>query len=373
ALAHEVVPTPNFDAAPEGSFVSAARMGYAEPTRAERDTLPPCTDGMLNGPFLGTDNITSITPLGNISVPAHSLPTEHLYINVAEQPSGVATLPITAPGDIWITHISGGSGPDQSSSDYAVHFAVCQDVFGYFGHFDELSPLLQEIVDSQGCPAGTFPGDRDCSMQVMAPVAAAAPMGTVRTTGNFDLGMWDMTRLREFANDDRVRGRSRFIQCAIEYFEDALRDRLFGLLDSEGDGCGRVSYDIPGALQGNWFLQGPIDQNDDKSVFFGGDNLDRDGSIVSVSGVISEPGKMELTERDSGLVNRRFDQVTADGQIYCYERDGTGRSEQYSQPGRLFEGHLLVRLTTDAEMLIEHRDGPCPSVLVFQNPYTYVR
>ncbi len=329
---------------------------------------------MLTQPFIELAEISSITPLGNIAPPGHAIPTEHLYINVARQGSGTTGIPLVAPGDIWVTHISGGPGPSESRSDYSVHFAVCQDVFGYFNHIVAASALLLDIVDSSGCPAGARAGSRDCTVQVLEPVPAGATLGTVRTTGNFDLGIWDMRNPRTIANLDRFTGRSRYIQCPLEYFNSPLGAQLFDLLDRDDNNpCGTVSYDIVGTLQGNWFVEGLEFVETDRAVFFGDDNLDPERGVVSVGGMLTAPGVMQLTQRVSGTTNRRFDQVTADGQIYCYERDGTGRSEQYTEPGNLLSGRLLVQVINDSEVQFEYQDEDCGTGLLLENPITFVR
>ena len=329
---------------------------------------------MLTQPFIELNDISSITPLGNIAPPAHTIPTEHLYINVARQAGSITRIPIVALGDIWITHISGGPGPSESRSDYSVHFAICQNAFGYFDHLVDASTLLLDIIAGSGCPAGAQAGSRDCAVQVLEPVPAGATLGSVRTTGNFDLGIWDMRKLRSIANLDRFRGRSRFIQCPLDYFDNPLRGQLFDLLDRDDDNpCGTVSYDIAGTLQGNWFIEGLEFVEEDRALFFGDDNLDPERGVVSVGGVLTQPGVMQLTQQSTGSRNRRFDQVTPGDQVYCYERDGTGRSEQYTQPGNLLPGHLLVQMISAAESRIEYQDGNCEPGLRLENPTTYHR
>ena len=291
-----------------------------------------------------------------------------------DRPVASRGIPVVAPADIWITHIIGGPGPSQSRSDYSVHFAICQDVFGYFGHIADASPLLLDIIDRSGCPAGAQAGSRDCTVQVLEPVAAGATLGPVRTTGNFDLGLWDMRKQRTVANLDRFAGRSRYIQCPLEYFDSLVRMQLFDLLERDDDNpCGTVSYDIVGTLQGNWFIEGLEFVETDRAVFFGDDNLDPERGVVSVGGVLTEPGVMQLTQQPSGSINRRFDQVTTDGQVYCYERDGTGRSEQYSQSGNLLPGHLLVRMVKDSQVQLVYEEGRCGPAPLLENPTVYVR
>jgi hypothetical protein len=131
-----------------------------------------------------------------------------------------------------------------------------------------------------------------------------------------------------------------------------------------------VSYDIVGTLQGNWFLEGVAWVQDDAAAFFGYGNVDSSRTIVSVGGVIAEPGKMEFIAKEDGFINRCFDEVTPDGQVYCYQRDGTGRTESFSEPGNLIEGHILVMLSSADNTRLEHGTGLCPSLPVLESPTT---
>jgi hypothetical protein len=324
---------------------------------------------MLNNPFIPLSRIDSITPLGNLAPPGHTLPTEHWYINVAREPNDTRVIPIASPGSIWITHINGGSG-----QDYSVHFSLCQDVFGYFNHLDGISPLLQDIIVRSGCSEGASLGNGGCVVQVLEPVDPGAVIGTVRTEGNFDLGIWDMRSERAMANPSRYVGRSIFITCSVGYFADTLRDTMSDLLEQNGSGrCGTVTYDVPGTLAGNWFLDDAAQHDEGAVVVFVYDNLLPEQAVIAVGGTLTNAGKLEFTPVDSGTVNRRASQVTNDGQTYCYERDGTGRHEQYSSSGNLLEGHLLVLMVNEAEALMAHGDGPCAAGLPMDGALTYIR
>lgn len=298
-----------------------------------------------------------------------------MYFHIAGGREQATTAPLVAPGDIWITHVRANYGSTQDSVDYSIHFAICQDVFGYFNHVKEISPALQRIIDAQGCPEGAIPGSRDCTVQVLEPIAAGAAMGGVgMRQGNFDLGIWDVWEERSTANQERYQGRSLHIRCPLDYFTNVLREALNDLIPEEAEGnCGTVSYDIDGTLQGNWFLEGVPWAQDDAAVFFGYDNVDPSQAIVSVGGRITKPGKMEFAAQEDGLTNRRFDDVTAGGQVYCYQRDGTGRTESFSEPGNLIEGHILVMLSSASDVQVEHQGGNCPSVRLLDTPTTYNR
>ena len=325
---------------------------------------------MLTELFLDLSSIQSITPLGSINPPGHTIPTEHVYINLVQPSTGDSAIPLRSPGKVWITHISGGEQPSSTS----VHFAICKEVYAYFNHMDSLSPLLQGFVDGLGCPQGARVGSNECTAEMFEPVEAATHIGFVRMNRNFDLGVWDIRGERFTVNPARYGGRALFIRCALDYFAEPVGTSLYGTVNGDGDeACGTISYDLVGTAQGNWFLEGDMSRREERAVFLGYDNVVTGEGTMAVGGTLTEFGKMGFTPTNSGMVNRYFNQVTADGQVYCYERDGTGYRESLSSPGPLIEGHILVQVVSDTEALMQHGDGSCPGSGSMSNPLTYLR
>lgn len=326
---------------------------------------------MLTEAFLDLSSIASITPLGSLTPPGHTLPTEHVYINPPRSSTGDPEIPLRSPGDVWVTQISGdGSRP----SSITIHFAICKEVYGYFNHVDSVSPLLQGFVDALGCPPEAEVGTQECTGQVFERIDAATPIGAVRTNRNFDLGIWDIREHRFTVNPERYGSRSLFIRCGLEYFAEPLSASLMGLLHGDGaEPCGTISHDVAGTAQGVWFLEGDGFRREELAVFLGYDNVVTGEATVSLGGTLTEFGKMGFTPTNSGLINRFFDQVTADGHVYCYERDGTGYTESFQNPGPLIEGHILVQVVSDTEARMEHGDGSCANSGSMQNPLTYLR
>jgi hypothetical protein len=66
---------------------------------------------------------------------------------------------------------------------------------------------------------------------------------------------------------------------------------------------------------------------------------------------------VRFTPRDSGFVNRRLPQVTADGRIYCYEFTAS-------------EGMLLARMEDAGTVRVEGRNGN--TTCADQQPWTFM-
>jgi len=96
------------------------------------------------------------------------------------------------------------------------------------------------------------------------------------------------------------------------------------------------------------------------------DSIKASRAIVSVGGVISDPAEWQFTEKTSGLINRKFTDVTADGNIYCYVAEAPINAWDTKPSGK-----ILVQMTSDIELQIEHQTGRCPGS--FNNPTIYNR
>jgi hypothetical protein len=117
--------------------------------------------------------------------------------------------------------------------------------------------------------------------------------------------------------------------------------------------------DVPGTLQGNWFLDEALSSEWSRHLAFVYSNGDPSVAVISIEGGFSAPIKWEFVPEESGLSNRKFSDVTADESIYCYDR---------GQPGR-----VLVQLTSDTGLRIEHQGGSCTGAMELTNPAFYGR
>ena len=99
-------------------------------------------------------------------------------------------------------------------------------------------------------------------------------------------------------------------------------------------------------------------------------HVDRESSAISVGGTVMGFGVWLFAAEENGLVNRQFDQVVPDGQIYCYHG---AISAQGGQEPSVFPGRLLISLSSETEMLVERQDGECGGEQAFVNSHTYQR
>jgi len=124
-------------------------------------------------------------------------------------------------------------------------------------------------------------------------------------------------------------------------------------------------HDILGTLQGNWYYDGEIV---DPKVAWGGDehlsfteyNTDPNQLAISAGGIFTDPRVLIFDPMDEGFTNRAFEDITPDGNIYCYEGWGLA-------------GRYLAQMVSDTQISIEHQFEICDEEMVFVDPTSYSR
>jgi len=350
-----------------GSFINSLRSSLRN--------LPSCGDrkDFFTVSPVDVHEIDDITPLGNLAPPGHTLPTEHIYIAVSEQRSTTEIIPLRAPGDIVITSVTSNSdfmAPERE--EYSIRFSLCEDVHGYYNHVKALSDDLKEEISKVKCAQFGDGGGDSCEKGISYKVAAGTVIGGVgHLQGNFDLGIYDTRTILEYVNMDRYsKERSIYIVCPLDYFEQKVQAELYKkIAREEAPRCGIVLQDVPGTLQGNWFFG---DSNQiwpwDQHLSFVHLNDDPNYKVISAGGVFIDAGFWKFIPTHSGTVNRDFDEVRANGKVYCYDNLKSRISGQNDLSGR-----IIVELTSGIDLKIEHQPGNCSGSYSFKAPTLYGR
>lgn len=338
-------------------------------------TLPACSGQLLTVSPASLDAIASITPLGNLSPPAHVHPTDHTYWHLPDGQEGTWVLePLLAPGDVTITRVRADVDRDPNRTDggdeYAVHFGLCAEVEGIFGHVKTLAPKIAAAIAAAPCrrDLGSV-----CAYDIAVSVTAGEVIGALGG-GRFrgvDLGVTD-TRVRNtFANPQRFQhDRTTHAACPFTYFDADTRARLDAELPAPARGtCGTITQDVPGTLAGAWYraalsddaISEPLDhlafsyeaRNPAQAVISTGTSLPGGG------------GGWGFTPVSVGRVNRAFRDVTPDGATYCYTSIFRPRTR------------VLVAMTSATDLRIEVQetsdDPSCGGDPAFVAPMAYRR
>jgi hypothetical protein len=329
-------------------------------------------------------SLSSIAIFGGVDAPGHTLPTDHggLFLSVSS-----ATL--RSPGDMTVTELrrvrSTEDGVPGVSEDYAIFFQVCRELTGWFGHVIELgSRFSPESVDYADCQTYSTPFaeyEACTARNLSVRVSAGDVIGTAGPVT--DMGMVDQRVTNFYVSPHRFGGPNHAV-CMWDQFDAATQTILYSklrdlrrpsIVPGGEPRCGTMEVDVAGTAKGVWAdpsLTGPI-QADEQDYMALVDYPYRPQDDLALSlGPATLGARLAFVDRrTSGRVNRAFEDVTPDGQIYCYGPDVES-----------FRASWLLGMTTPTELRMEYVQhaldaSPCeadPSTWSFSgNAVTMVR
>lgn len=347
-----------------------------------------CADPLFTIPPIDFDNLESITPLGNLNPPDHTLPTDHVYISM---PAGVDNdnndrLPpparkvanVYAPGDIIITDIERveyfGSDGKLQRADFSVSFAACRSVSGYYHHLSAISAELSDVIGQDESNCDRYATDsagaksvKRCKFLVGHNLKAGAVIGQAGAQfSSFDLGLMDdRVPALGFANPKRLGGTVKTV-CPFDYYASDIKQKFatyFGFGEKKRlvpPVCGEIMQDKIGTAQGNWFLgdakDGPEGWSKEMSLVH--DNVDPALGAISVGGTVSAPLLLQFAPTHSGTTNREFAEIRPGPELYCYPSLADGRGIKRGQ-------QFLIQLQDDVSIKVEQQTGGCQAALAF--------
>lgn len=345
-----------------------------EPPRVEQYTqdedyfadvadLPSCGDKkeLFSVSPLQLTDFKGIVPLGTLAPTAHVLPTHHLFFHPRRvDPNNFNSLPAEvlalAPGDITITEIKFTSSAQYPNlDDGVIVFAPCKEVKAYLDHFKTFSPTLQKAFEEGQlirCDEyqrsyqkfGTVTW-KLCIKKVNLQVKAGEQLGTAGGGEGqmvFDFGLHDKrVPPATFANLKRWKGQEQkqYTVCPLDYYTPELKQQLTSRLGNP-DGtqrrtiepvCGTSNWDLPGAAQGVWIFKGEEQvAHENPHLALAYDNTNPTTGVISMGNSGESKGfawgSYNFQPKDSGLVNRHFKDIKADGNVYCFETEDTYRN-----------------------------------------------
>lgn len=344
-------------------------------------------------------DIRSITPLGNLNPPDHTVPTDHIYLTLKQNneidPSTARS--VVSPGEVTlkqIMRVGSKQGELQVTDDFKLNFVACQSVEFYFDHVTKLAPTLLTAYEEKKPRCDIHqprPGDEIsyCQINLSLKLKAGEPIGEAgggRASG-LDMGATDpRAPALAYAKPSRYGTRDRQIICPLDLFSPPTKDELYAKLGSErvkrvGEPrCGAVNQDVAGTAQGNWYSgTGNMKQPENWShgLALVHDNFDPAVGVVSIGGVINPTAtKISFTPTTEGQKNRDFDQIKPDSLIYCYEGQ-TVNNQRFNPDERAprppASQFFLLQLLSAEQIKVELQTGLCPATPAFGQPTVYER
>jgi hypothetical protein len=259
-----------------------------------------------------------ILPLGNLNPPSHTFPTDHIYFYVGYLRPEIGGVPVFAPGDGIISAII------SHTNDSKVMVRATNTISYYVDH------VVLDSAIAQG-----------------ARITSGQKLGTSGSGGfGIDLGVTDDARtLTGFITPARYPFETVHAEAPLKYFEEPMRSRLYDLVRRDGaDRDGRIDFDQPGRLIGNWFLETlSVSESSQpgawtKLLAFVADNIRPSERRISVGGTLAVTGTFAV---DAGTPS--FADVTAASGLVRY--------------GLSFGSSENVQGTIIGTMLVQMADG----------------
>lgn len=343
--------------------------GHGPPRGA---ALPDCAGRQLTHLPFDPDTLEQIVPLGNVAPPGHVLPTEHMYMFRKHD----SLQEVRAPGDGWILRLSGNRDLDGGQEDFGFQFAPCRDLYLYMLHLTEPREDLARTLEAGRCRDTGHLADgeryRYCDARTAVKVKAGELIGRVTRGHSFDMGAYDERSRLAHVEPNHYRSRSPHIVCPLDLFAPEPRAALYAKVGRQAEPrCGRVMQDVPGTLAGNWFAgEAYTDRNDHwgRMLSFVEHNQDPAEGVVGIGGTVSSPARLQFRLRDEGRINRRFEQVSTDGQVYCFQG-----AEPGGDRGGDRGGSVLVRMLDARTIEVERKVAECGGDARLSQPVRYER
>ncbi len=352
--------------------------------------LASCGTGnaLFSVPPMALNQIVGWEPLGHMGPPGHTFPTDHQYLYFIDPNLHLPApaLPVFAPADIRVTLLGGSTLPASTGNDYTIYFQPCAEVFSTLGHLSSLSGPLAALVAgiNQRCttymPSPNSPVTQCESGKLAVDIKASTQIGTSAGSGAFGLD-WLLQDSRiaplHFADPSRFADNggfdTRHTVAASEYFIASMAPQVAAKMGMFNGAVkrtvlplgGSIAVDVDATARGYWFNPTQAYPPESSHAALSPDYVQPD-QVQSFSLGVSQTNVGAVFQNflptTSGSVNRAFETVTADGNIYCYE----------GNPNLFFGGGnnvILLQLTTATSLKIEVRPGFATCAAV--SPYAF--
>jgi len=230
-----------------------------------------------------------VIPLGHLDPPDHTFPTDHIYFFLVSQSNSYDVV-APAGGNISMVMYSPynytENGENTTYDDYAVYIRHNETFDSYFGHLSELADWIQNQVGE--LPEGDW-------VDVNIPVKAGQILGKAKQRpGQYCLDWgavnWEITL--NFIHPKTYPLQTAHAVCPLDYLTDSLKEiayqKVYRTAEPRG---GKIDFDLPGKLSGNWFLEGgePNVWNWSRHLAFVYDVYDPTQMVVAVGGDALSP------------------------------------------------------------------------------------
>jgi hypothetical protein len=277
---------------------------------------------------------------------------------------------IFAPGNLILTRlIKVEYDPPQGliSEDYSIEFSVCRNVWGKFGHVNNLSTYLLEQVGGFGPEYGdeiyTYQiagrNYTNYRKDVNLAITAGQLLGMAGQGGGYDFWLKDDRVELTWINQEWTR-EFQYTVCPLDYFNASLKSALQAKLkDWSGKPVyppnygGKIDFDVANTVQGIWTKEDFVNRAEDYGLALVYSNFNTSVGAISIglAGNSSWDSRVySFDPAEDGFENRVFNEVTSDGNVYYYFCNEFRSGMNYYKV-------ILLKLTADRELRLQFIDN----------------
>jgi hypothetical protein len=228
-----------------------AISGCEASTGPEHDPRDPVGRVWLTHLPVDPENVLAFIGLGNLNV----LPEDHGgFFTPREVRLQAPTIPVYAPADGRVVEIIRDWNPALAPYGHDLHMTitVSTTMTVSFAHMSDFSPKLW------GAAADLEPGYAS-HRRVDIEVEAGEIVGYTGTVGALDFHIKDAELDLRFANPSRYPDPWLIAGCYHDYYQEPIRSRFEAITWRTAEPrCGKIDFDLPGRIIGNWFLEGEV-------------------------------------------------------------------------------------------------------------------
>jgi hypothetical protein len=285
------------------------------------------------------NDLRFVSVFGGLGAPGHTLPTAHggMFLNREN-------VPLRSPGELAVSELRRVrytvSPTRQGTEDYAIFFQVCKELSGWFGHVTSLAPTFSPgSIDWSSCETYSTSDEtvQSCTvsdLDIKFRSGDALGTGGERGVGVIDFGMLDERVNHFYVSRGRHPSNTFHAVCMWEQFDAANQTILFSklrdaarpqVLPSGEPRCGTMAVDVAGTAKGVWAetgVTGQVAGNETRYITLADYPYRPQAELALSLGPVTLGARVGIVpRRTTGRVNRAFEQLSADGQIYCYGPD----------------------------------------------------
>jgi hypothetical protein len=265
-----------------------------------------------------------------------------MYMVRDDGASAPRVVTLYCPGTLRLTEITASEHVNAAMTDYGIRFELQSGVWLEFGHVSSLQSSV--FGDVSGFAGFTLVNEYSTGGETYRLWRKATDtvitVGTILGTagGNpgqwaLDIGVYDNRITHTTASAAGTWQNSAYLHavCPLEYYaEGTVKGSLYAAVQRDplpGDDypCGWIAQDVAGTAQGIWFHPTSVrPYPEDPHLALVWHNQTADQQVISMGTSVRalSTGTYMFTPTTSGSLNRRFDQIGVDGNVYGYHVAG---------------------------------------------------